>query len=346
MKNRFLKALKCEQVDRPPVWFMRQAGRYLPEYRTLRKQVPNFLSFCKTPELACEATLQPLKRFNLDAAIIFSDILTIPDAMGLKVDFLENQGPFFPKTISSTQDINNLKKINPKEDLNYVMKAIKLVTKELNNKIPLIGFSGSPWTLATYMIEGQGSKTFNITKKMLYKNPKTLTKLLNILSENIILYLQEQINSGVESIMIFDTWGGILTPEKYNTFSLSYMKKIVKALKINNKHIPIILFSKNTPHSIIDISKTGCDAVSLDWTINLQTARKQINNKIALQGNLDPCVLYGNKSTIQSETLNVLNNYNYHTGHIFNLGHGIYPDINPSNVQYMIETIENYKTNN
>jgi uroporphyrinogen decarboxylase len=319
---------------------MRQAGRYLPEYRALREKSKNFLNFCKNPELACIATLQPIKRFDLDAAIIFSDILTIPDAMGLDLHFTTGEGPVFNKPIRSINDINDLKSIDPFYDLKYVMDAIKITSSELD-KLPLIGFSGSPWTLATYMVEGRGSKTFNVIKKMLYQSPETINKLLNILTKNVILYLKAQIDSGVKTVMIFDTWGGILTPSYYREYSLKFMEVIVKEIK-NYSSCPIILFSKNTEHSLINIAETNCNAISIDWTVNINKARQIINKKIAIQGNLDPCVLYGNKKTIELETKKILDDYGNYNGHIFNLGHGIYPDINPKHVHYMIDAIRNH----
>ncbi len=338
MNNRFLKALQCEPVDRTPVWLMRQAGRYLPEYRDLRKQVPNFLDFCKTPDLACAATLQPLARFDLDAAIIFSDILTIPDAMGLDLNFVDGVGPVFNDPIRSDNDLKRLQNIDPNIELQYVMDAIKITSKELIGKQPLIGFSGSPWTLAAYMVEGSGSKTFSVIKGMLYSNPKLLHKLLDILTDNVISYLKAQIDAGAEALMVFDTWGGVLTPECYRHFSLQYMAQIVAGVKKYSK-CPIILFSKNTPHSLTHIASSGCDAISIDWTIDIGDARSQISNNIALQGNLDPCVLYADPATIKSEVQKILNKYGDRPGHIFNLGHGIYPDIDPSNVQCMIDAV-------
>jgi len=342
MHDRFLKALKCQPVDRVPVWLMRQAGRYLPEYKVLRKKSPIFLDFCKTLDLVCLATLQPLDRFNLDAAIIFSDILVLPDAMGLELSFIENKGPVFNNPIRNSNDIRCLKPIDPNIELKYVADSIRVISKELTGKQPLIGFSGSPWTLSVYMVEGKSSKTFSIVKGMLYKNPDLLHKLLNILTSNIVLYLKSQIDAGAQSLMIFDTWGGLLAPDCYRTFSLKYINKIIKEIK-KYSSCPIIVFSKNTSHSIKNIANSGCDAISIDWSIDIDFARSQIGNNIALQGNLDPCVLYAPQEVITFEVNKILEKNSGNLGYIFNLGHGIYPDINPNNVQFMLDTIRNYK---
>ncbi|OCG35334.1 uroporphyrinogen decarboxylase [Gilliamella sp. Gris1-4] len=344
LKNdRYLRALQCLPVDYTPIWMMRQAGRYLPEYRQLRSKAGDFMTMCQTPELACEVTLQPLQRFDLDAAIIFSDILTIPDAMGLGLYFESGEGPKFKKPISCISDIEQLPIPDPEQSLKYVMDAIRLTKKELNGKVPLIGFSGSPWTLATYMIEGGSSKAFTKIKKMLYSEPKALHQLLEKLANSIALYLNAQIQAGAQSIMIFDTWGGVLSHQSYQTFSLDYMQQILSQLKQGKKsqditsYIPVTLFTKGGGIWLDRIINTGCDAVGVDWTVNLSQITQK--GKIAVQGNLDPSVLYAGKQTIESNVEVVLNEFGYHNGHVFNLGHGIHQDIPVENVQHLIEAV-------
>ena len=342
LKNdRLIKALLRKPVDKTPVWIMRQAGRYLPEYRATRLKAGGFLTLCQTPELACEVTLQPIDRFQLDAAIIFSDILTIPDAMGLGLKLIESVGPKFENSISCLSDIKNLPLPDPEKELRYVMDAIRLVRSELNGSIPLIGFSGSPWTLATYMIEGGSSKEFIKAKKMLQEDPDALHLLLNHLSESVILYLNAQINAGAQVIMIFDTWGGILTTSAYREFSLFYMKKIYDHLenKFNGLTVPVILFTKGSHLWVDDIAKTGCDAISLDWQCNIGEVRRKVGNHVALQGNMNPAVLKEKKETIVKEVESILDSYGRGPGHIFNLGHGITPDIDPENVEVLVEAV-------
>jgi len=342
LKNdRLIKALLRKPVDITPVWIMRQAGRYLPEYRATRLKAGDFLTLCQTPELACEVTLQPIDRFQLDAAIIFSDILTIPDAMGLGLKLIESVGPKFENSISCLNDIKNLPLPDPENELRYVMDAIRLVRGELSGSIPLIGFSGSPWTLATYMIEGGSSKEFIKAKKMLQEDPDALHLLLNHLSESVILYLNAQINAGAQAIMIFDTWGGILTTSAYMEFSLFYMKKICDHLenKFNGLTVPVILFTKGSHLWVDDIAKTGCDAISLDWQCNIGEARRTVGDRVALQGNMNPAVLKEKKETIVKEVESILGSYGRGPGHIFNLGHGITPDIDPENVEVLIEAV-------
>jgi uroporphyrinogen decarboxylase len=342
LKNdRLIRALLREPVDMTPIWIMRQAGRYLPEYRALRKKAGDFLTLCQTPELACEVTLQPLDRYPLDAAIIFSDILTIPDAMGLGLKLVESVGPRFEKSISCLNDIKNLPLPDPEKELRYVMDAIRLVRRELNGNVPLIGFSGSPWTLATYMIEGGSSKVFSKAKRMLQEEPDSLHLLLNHLSESVILYLNAQIKAGAQVIMIFDTWGGILTTPAYMEFSLFYMKKIYDHLenKFNEVRIPVILFTKGAHLWIEDMAKTGCDAVSIDWNCNIGQIRRKVGDYVALQGNMNPAVLKKKKEVIVREVESILNCYGLGSGHIFNLGHGITPDIDPENVGVLVEAV-------
>lgn len=345
LKNdRYLRALRCLPVDYTPVWMMRQAGRYLPEYRALRAKSGDFMTMCKTPELACEVTLQPLKRFDLDAAIIFSDILTIPDAMGLGLYFETGEGPKFNKSISCKADIDKLPIPDPELSLQYVMDAIRLTRKELAGKVPLIGFSGSPWTLATYMIEGGSSKTFTKIKKMLYSEPHVLHKLLDKLAQSVALYLNAQIQAGAQSIMIFDTWGGVLSHQSYSEFSLNYMQQILSQLQLGKKdpnniasYVPVTLFTKGGGLWLDKIRQTGCDAMGVDWTVNLSHLENK--GKIAIQGNLDPSVLYANQATIESNVDTVLTEFGHYNGHIFNLGHGIHQDIPVEHVQHFIHAV-------
>ncbi|RLA06812.1 MAG: uroporphyrinogen decarboxylase [Gammaproteobacteria bacterium] len=338
--HHFLSALNFKKTPYTPVWIMRQAGRYLPEYRQIREKAGSFMSLCTTPELACEVTLQPLKRFDLDAAILFSDILTIPDAMGLGLYFIEGEGPKFKKPINSIKDIEKLPIIDVEDKLKYVMDAVRLIRGELNNKTPLIGFSGSPWTLSTYMIEGQSSRDFAKTKKMLYNEPKSLHLLLEKLSTIVAEYLNCQIKNGAQAVQIFDTWGGVLSPDMYDEFSLPYMAKIIKKIKDKNPTIPIIIFSKNVKISQRQIN-TGCNAIGLDWTSDIKEARTFANDKVALQGNLDPAILYADESVIEKEVSRVLEQYGTGEGHIFNLGHGITPEVDPDKLKFLVDTVHN-----
>ncbi|MDF2529722.1 MAG: hemE [Gammaproteobacteria bacterium] len=337
--DRIIKALRREPVDKTPIWIMRQAGRYLPEYRALRASAGSFMNLCTAPELACEATMQPLRRFDLDAAILFSDILTIPDAMGMGLSFTTGEGPKFAKTVRSLADINGLANFDPNEELAYVMQAVKLIKRELNGKVPLIGFSGSPWTLATYMIEGGSSKEFNQAKSMLYQAPEIMHALLTKLSEAVSAYLHAQIEAGVDVVMIFDTWGGVLTPTAYQNFSLNYMKRIVASLKAKHKDLPVILFSKGCAHSLNEMAHSGADALGIDWMTSLGKAREQVGSKVALQGNMDPAVLYAEPKQIQQEVARIKQEFGAHPGHIFNLGHGIHPDVNPEHVACLVEAV-------
>ena len=337
--TRFLRALKKQNNDRTPIWIMRQAGRYLPEYRKVRAKAGDFLTLASTPELACEVTLQPLTRFRLDAAIIFSDILTVPDAMGLGLYFAEGEGPRFKNPARTPGDIKALHDPDPESELRYVMDAIRLTRTELNDSVPLIGFCGSPWTVATYMIEGSGSKEYVHTKKLMYGDDAALHQLLTKVTVTSIAYLQAQVQAGAQSLMVFDTWGGILTPKAYKEFSLRYMQDIVNALTQSHPDIPVTLFTKNGGMWLPDIARTGCAAVGVDWTIDLRDARALTQDKVTLQGNLDPGVLYGSKKKIRQEVIRVLESYGAGEQHIFNLGHGIHQHIDPENVEYMIETV-------
>ncbi|QMU62102.1 MAG: uroporphyrinogen decarboxylase [Gammaproteobacteria bacterium] len=341
----FIRALLKQEVERTPMWIMRQAGRYLPEYRATRKRAGNFLTLCKTPELACEVTMQPLDRYGLDAAILFSDILTIPDALGLGLQFSEGEGPSFKSPITSMADVNRIADISsPINDLSYVTDAVSLIRKELDGRVPLIGFSGSPWTLATYMVEGKGSKEFHKVKGMLYQEPETLEKLLDVLSKSVTEYLAAQIDAGAQAVMIFDTWGGVLSKECYLKYSLSPMQKIVHQLKNipSAKNVPIVLFTKGGGNWLNEMAATGCDALGLDWTTEIDHARAQVGNKVALQGNLDPCVLYGSDDVIREEVKKVLSKFGNGSGHVLNLGHGIQQYVNPDKVSVLVEAVKEF----
>ncbi len=340
----FLRALFRKPVERTPLWIMRQAGRYLAEYRATRKRAGNFLTLCKTPELACEVTLQPIDRYNLDAAILFSDILTIPDAMGLGLYFTEGEGPKFSNPITCIDDVNRITKLEPISDLEYVFDAVSLTRKELNGRVPLIGFSGSPWTLATYMIEGQTSREFRKIKAMLYKEPLLLEQLLEVLSTTVSDYLSAQINAGAQAVMIFDTWGGVLSKEAYLKFSLSPMQRIVERLiqTMPASEVPIILFTKGGGNWLTEIANTGCHAIGLDWTTEIDHARALVGDKVALQGNLDPTVLYGSDEVIRSEVKKVLRKFGKGNGHVFNLGHGIQQYVNPDKVTVLVEAVKEF----
>jgi uroporphyrinogen decarboxylase len=342
LKNdRFIKALLRQPVDVTPVWVMRQAGRYLPEYRQTRARAGSFMTLCQTPELACEVTLQPLQRFALDAAILFSDILTVPDAMGLDLYFTEGEGPRFRKPLRRSEDIDRLGVIDPEQELDYVMAAVRLIRQELDGRVPLIGFAGSPWTLATYMVEGSSSKNYALVKGILYDQPALLHRLLDITTRNVTAYLNAQIAAGAQVVMIFDTWGGILTPSAYREFSLRYMQRIVEGLnrQFDGHRIPVILFSKDAGQWLADMADTGCDALGVDWTLSLSDARRKVADRVALQGNLDPCVLYASPERIRKEVARVLADYGTGAGHVFNLGHGIHPGVDPERMQVLVSAV-------
>ena len=343
LKNdRFLRALMRQPVDRTPVWIMRQAGRYLPEYRATRAQAGDFMSLCKNTELACEVTLQPLERFELDAAILFSDILTIPDAMGLGLYFAEGEGPKFRKPVRTEKDIEQLEVINTASDLTYVTDAVSTIRRELNGRVPLIGFSGSPWTLATYMIEGQSSRDFARAKTMLYTQPELLHQLLDKLALSVIDYLNAQIASGAQAVQIFDTWGGVLSHTAYREFSLAYMQKIVAGLNTESegRKVPVILFTKGGGQWLSSMADTGCHCLGLDWSTNIGVARQTVGDRVALQGNMDPSVLRGSDQSIRAEVGSILNSYGQGPGHVFNLGHGITPDIDPQKVKVLVDAVQ------
>lgn len=339
--ERLLRALHREPVDRTPVWIMRQAGRYLPEYRRVRAQAGSFMGLCRNAELACEVTLQPLERYPLDAAILFSDILTVPDAMGLGLYFAEGEGPRFEQPVRSLRDITNLPQPDVTRELRYVMDAITLSRRELAGRAPLIGFSGSPWTLATYMVEGGSSRDFRRIKTLLYEHPQVLHHLLDQIALTVVDYLNAQIEAGAQALMIFDTWGGALAHEAYLEFSLDPMRRVIEVLHRNTAdgHIPVILFTKGGGLWLEKLAKVGADAISLDWSVNLAAARQQVGERVALQGNLDPCVLYSKPTVIRREVEHVLEAYGPHPGHIFNLGHGIHPEMDPEHVSVMVEAV-------
>ena len=339
--DRYLRALLREPVDMTPVWMMRQAGRYLPEYRATRAEAGDFMSLCKNPELACEVTLQPLRRFALDAAILFSDILTIPDAMGLGLYFETGEGPRFERPVRSLADVQKLGVPDPEQELGYVMDAVRTIRRELKGAVPLIGFSGSPWTLATYMVEGGSSKACTRIKKMMYAEPQTLHLLLDKLADSVIVYLNAQIRAGAQSVMVFDTWGGALTGRDYREFSLHYMHKIVDGLlrEHDGRRVPVTLFTKGGGQWLEAIADTGCDAVGLDWTTSLADARARIGSRVALQGNMDPSMLYAPPARIEQEVASLLAEFGAGTGHVCNLGHGIHPDVDPAHAGVFVEAV-------
>ena len=342
LKNdRFLRALLRQPVDVTPVWMMRQAGRYLPEYRETRKKAGSFMDLCTNPDLACEVTLQPLERFPLDAAILFSDILTIPDAMGLGLYFEEGEGPRFKTPLRNEKQIMALGVPDPEQELRYVMDAVRTIRHELHARVPLIGFSGSPWTLATYMVEGGSSKGFHTIKAMMYERPELLDHLLETVDAAVTLYLNAQIEAGAQAVMIFDTWGGALTPRDYCHFSLKPMERIIKSLKRENegRKVPVILFTKNGGQWLEAMTDTGADALGLDWTTDLGDARRRVGGQVALQGNLDPSVLYASPPHIREQVARVLASFGQGNGHVFNLGHGIHPDVNPEHAGAMVEAV-------
>lgn len=345
LKNdRFLKALARQPVDRTPIWMMRQAGRYLPEYRATRSQAGDFMSLCKNTELACEVTLQPLERYDLDAAILFSDILTIPDAMGLGLYFEEGEGPKFRKPVRTEADIEHLNVADTASDLAYVTDAVAMIRRELHGRVPLIGFSGSPWTLATYMIEGQSSRDFARAKTMLYTQPELMHQLLDKLALSVIDYLNAQISAGAQVVQIFDTWGGALSHAAYLEFSLAYMQKIVNGLikHAEGRDVPVILFTKGGGHWLEAMAETGCDALGLDWTVDIGAARARVGNQVALQGNMDPAVLRSDPARIEAEVATILQSFGTGSGHIFNLGHGITPDIDPAHAKVFIDAVHKF----
>ena len=325
-----IRALLKKPVPRTPLWIMRQAGRYLP--------------LCKTPELACEVTVQPVERFDLDAAILFSDILTIPDAMGLGLSFSEGEGPQFSRPVTCMKDVERIARTRPMDDLGYVCDAVHMVRRELDGRVPLIGFTGSPWTLATYMVEGETSREFRKIKSLLYTHPEVLERLLEILSQVAADYLAAQIHAGAQAVMVFDTWGGVLSREAYLKYSLHPMQHMVsQLLRLETPNtVPVMLFTKGVGHQLVDLAATGCHAIGLDWTTELDQARSQVGSRVALQGNLDPAVLYAPDSVIQGEVQKVLEKYGQGSGHVFNLGHGIQQYVDPEKVTVLVDAVKEF----
>lgn len=332
-----LKAAKGENVERTPVWLMRQAGRILPEYRKIRNSLSGFKELVETPHLAAEVTIQPVDILQVDAAIIFSDILVIPESMGLEYEMIEKKGPFFSKTISNINDINALNVSNVEDHLSYVFEAIKITKHELSGRVPLIGFAGAPWTILAYMVEGQGSKTFSKAKSFLYREPELAHLLLNKITEITIKYLKLQIKAGADLVQVFDSWAGILSPEYYEEFGFKYLEIICNSIN----EVPKTIFSKGAFFALEKMNNLNCETIGLDWTMSIKNATQIFNNK-TLQGNLDPCVLYGDFNTIEKKTKEMLHKFeNYR--HIANLGHGVYPDTDPEKVKCFIESVKSYK---
>ena len=352
LKNdRFLRALRREPVDHTPVWLMRQAGRYLPEYRATRAKAGSFLALAKNPELACEVTLQPLARFPIDAAILFSDILTVPDAMGLGLYFVDGEGPKFERPIRTAADIDRLTVPDMETELRYVMDAVRTVRRELDNKtgesrVPLIGFSGSPWTLACYMVEGGGSSNYARVKALALNDPQAMHKLLEVTTDAVIAYLNAQRLAGAQAMQVFDTWGGVLSPSMYREFSLRYLQRIAAELPRGEgaDHAPLILFGKGNDPYLEELAASGAEAVGVDWTVGLGEAARRIGGKVAIQGNLDPVTLYAQPDAIRREVGIALDDYaagngGSREGHVFNLGHGLSPDMEPEHVAALVDAV-------
>ena len=338
--DRFLRALARQPVDRTPVWMMRQAGRYLPEYRASRAKAGGFMDLCRNAELCCEVTLQPLDRYpGLDTAILFSDILTVPDAMGLGLSFETGEGPVFARPVRDAAAIAALPIPDPEVELRYVMNAVRTIKQALGDRCPLIGFAGSPWTLATYMVEGRGGQEFARIKRMRFEAPALLHQLLDKLVAATTEYLLAQAAAGADALMVFDTWGGVLDHAGYRAFSLAPMQRIVTALKARHPHLPVILFTKNGGQQLEAMAATGCDALGLDWTTDIAEARRRVGARVALQGNLDPLTLLASPAAIESEVARVLAGFGHGTGHVFNLGHGITPEVHPDHAAAMIEAV-------
>ena len=342
LKNdRLLRALSRQRVDRTPIWMMRQAGRYLPEYRATREQAGSFLDLCRDAELACEVTLQPLRRYPMDAAILFSDILTVPDALGLGLYFETGEGPRFRKTVRSEADLAGLNEIRADDDLGYVMNAVRTVRRELNGSVPLIGFSGSPWTLATYMVEGGSSKDFARVKTMAYDQPALMHRLLSLLADAVADYLSAQIDAGAQVVQIFDTWGGSLSAAGFKEFSLKYIQRIVSRLptEVDGRKVPAIVFTKGGGQWLPAIADCGAQAVGIDWTTDIASARAAVGDRVALQGNMDPSMLFASPARIRDEVASILEGFGHGPGHVFNLGHGITPGVNPDHVAAFVDAV-------
>jgi uroporphyrinogen decarboxylase len=336
-----LRALMRQPVSRTPVWIMRQAGRYLPEYREVRARAGDFLSLCQNPELACEVTMQPLRRYKLDAAILFSDILTVPNAMGLGLYFVEGEGPKFKRPVRNADAIKSLKVPDVEHELGYVFDAVRTIRRELNGEVPLIGFAGSPFTVGTYMVEGGSSREFPHIKALAAEAPEVLDRLMDVVAETTIEYLNAQIEAGAQAVQIFDTWGAALQGDDFKRFSMASMQKIVDGLirEKDGRRIPVILFTKGAGPLLSDLAETGCDALGVDWTTDLATARKYVNDKVALQGNLDPATLRESPEVIRQGVADTLASYGKGPGHVFNLGHGITPDIDPDHLGALVDAV-------
>jgi uroporphyrinogen decarboxylase len=336
-----LRALLREPVERTPLWIMRQAGRYLPEYRETRAQAGDFMSLCRNAELACEVTMQPLRRYKLDAAILFSDILTVPDAMGLGLHFETGEGPMFERPVRNKRQIENLPAPDIADDLGYVMDAVRTIRRELAGRVPLIGFAGSPWTVGTYMVEGRSSRDFKTIRGLAADDPATLDMLMDKVASTTTAYLNAQIEAGTQAIMVFDTWGAALASDDYRRFSLASMQKIVDGLtrESDGQRVPVILFTKGAGPLLADMVGTGCDALGVDWTTDLATAREYVEDKVALQGNLNPGVLRESPEVIRQGVADTLASYGNGPGHVFNLGHGITPDIDPDNLAVLVDAV-------
>jgi uroporphyrinogen decarboxylase len=344
MNTRFLDTIAGKPVDATPVWLMRQAGRYLPEYRATRAKAGSFMGLATNPELACEVTLQPLARFDLDAAILFSDILTIPDAMGLGLSFAEGEGPRFANPIRTAADISKLSVPDMGKELRYVMDAVSLIRTELQGKVPLIGFSGSPWTLACYMVEGGGSANYARVKSLALNDPKLMHQLLDVVTDSVIAYLSAQRDAGAQALMVFDTWGGVLAPHTYREFSLRYLQRIAQEFNrgVGDENTPLILFGKGSAPYLEELAATGAEGVGVDWLVSMEDARRRVGSKVALQGNLDPVTLYAEPETIRNEVQRCLASYGKGSGHVFNLGHGMSPDMNPEHVKVLVDAVHEF----
>lgn len=342
----FLRALRKQKTEYTPIWLMRQAGRYLPEYMATRTKAGSFMGLATSPQFATEVTLQPVDRYPLDAAILFSDILTVPDAMGLDLFFVAGEGPKFSKAVRDEESVRALFSPDPTEKLGYVMEAVKQIRKALNGRIPLIGFSGSPFTLATYMVEGGSTRDFRLTKNMLYKRPDLLHKILDVNCKAVTDYLNAQIEAGVQAVMIFDTWGGILSHADYLEFSLDYMERIVQSLDAgtDEEKVPVILFTKGSGAWLKELGNSGAEAIGVDWTVGLKQAREAMEDKVALQGNLDPAVLFASEDSIRCQARKVIDDFGMvgQGGHVFNLGHGVDKAVLPESVGILVDEVHKY----
>ncbi len=344
--DRLIRALRRQPVDTTPVWIMRQAGRYLPEYRATRKQAGSFLALCHDPQRACEVTLQPLERFELDAAIIFSDILTVPDAMGAGLYFEDGEGPRFRSPVRGAVQVAALRDPDVDADLGYVGEAIRVTQKALDGRVPLLGFAGSPWTVATYMIEGGSSKDFRVCKRLMMESPDVMHELLSRLADVTARYLLMQIRAGADAVQIFDTWGGVLSTPAYREFSLAYMQRIVHALAAEPcaRDVPVILFTKQGGQWLEHMADTGAHCLGLDWTVEIDRARQRVGDRVCLQGNLDPAVLYASPERIRNEVRDLLDAFGNHPGHVFNLGHGISRDVDPDHLRVLVDAVHEFGT--